>query len=170
MKLFAPYLLITLFSYQVSASCGLLMPPCSCGFRSDSYAYGLKKGLLGEGKMPAGLNDEVCFSYGVNDGKKASQSLDHFCKKEFKYSYAPGVSGKAHSSSLSACNHIGYAYGSAFLRVSARNSNINAIGKVCVDSYRRGQDEARSGAPYTIENNQFINACKLAGYYDEGEI
>lgn len=55
-------------------------------------------------------------------------------------------------------------------QVSARNSNINDIGKVCVDSYRRGQDEARSGAPYTIDNNQFINACKLAGYYDGGEL
>lgn len=159
-------------SFQLLAAspstCPILTSPCSCGIGADSYAYGVKKGLYGQGDMPAGLVDEVCFNYGVNDGEDIASQNQVYCDKEFKYSFTQGSSGQPHSSSLSACNHAGYRYGAAFLRVSARNGNVNAIGQDCIDAYARGFADAQNSRPYIIESDYLINACKSAGYYDQG--
>lgn len=158
-------MLLLPFSSYASNSCGVLSAPCSCGVRADSYAYGLKAGLTGTGSLPAGRSDERCYSYGVNDGKKVAKENHSYCFQDFDYSFEQGATGKPHSSSLSSCNHIGYRYGEAFLRVSARNRDVQAVGRRCINAYDMGALLAKEGRVYTIENDYFINACKLAGYY-----
>lgn len=128
---------------------GYYRPPCSAGYRFDSYGRGLQAAMTGKDLRPRML-DAQCYQVGRQKGKqlKDAGTDGTECAQDFAGGYAEGIHASL-SDAGTACFLAGYDAGLAALHVGAREGRRDLVSGECIEQYHRGK--ARGAAAQIAE-------------------
>lgn len=157
------------------AATGFLLPhpsPCVVGMSGDSYGRGIEGGYTDQ-DLRAELGSSIdgfCYDLGAAEGAKARvASEDRWNRstilRNWGDGWAQGVAASPFGIGAYPYNEA-YLAGRAYLNVRARAGDTQAVGKACVEAYRRGSSDRLASRASLAPLDQPLHTCYEAGYFD----
>lgn len=166
-------LFISFISIQTMANPLIFPFNCSMYHRYDNFYLGAAQTMSPDLELPSPkYSDEFCWAMGEKEAESALAQAEadrdtKDCFEAFDYGFDEGMNGaQRNMQSPTYCYHIGINAGFSALANFAREEREDIVGRKCLQSFERGQEDGQANRPQQPGWDNKLAVCYRAGYND----